>query len=79
MVEHTATFEIDSASDARSVSRVLDDLHNRLREEELQVQEGETVVNEMLEEFKTLQTNVDAGSTGRLIVTYKDDTPAEER
>lgn len=74
MVEHTATFEIESASDARVVARVLDDLHNRLREEELEVREGETVVNEMLEEFKTLQTKVNAGSTGQLIVSYQDET-----
>lgn len=77
MVEYTATFQIESASDARSVSRVLDDLHNRLREEELEVREGDTVVTEMLEEFKTLQTQVDADSTGQLIVTYKDETSVE--
>ncbi|MFC7008511.1 hypothetical protein [Halalkalicoccus salilacus] len=77
MVEHTATFEIESASDARSVSRVLDDLQNRLREEELEVREGETVINKMLEEFKTLQTNVAADSTGQLRVTYKDETSVE--
>lgn len=78
MVEYTATFEIESASDARVVARVLDDLHNRLREEELEVREGEKVVSEMLEEFKTLQTKVNAGSTGQLIVSYEDKTSGAE-
>lgn len=73
MAEYTATFEIDSRSDARTVSRVLDDLHNRLREEDLRVREGETTVTRMLDEFRTLQNEVDSGATGRLVVTYESD------
>lgn len=68
----------DRISIGRSVvARVLDDLHNQLREEELEVREGETVVNEMLEEFKTLQTKVNAGSTGQLIVSYQGETAVD--
>lgn len=75
MEEYTATFDIESAADARTVSRVLDDLYDRLREEDLRVREGETVANQMLAEFRALQSEFDAGSTGQLVVTYRSESP----
>ncbi|WP_135535191.1 hypothetical protein [Halostella pelagica] len=78
MVEHTATFEIESASDARIVSRALDELHNRFREEDLEVGDGKRGMNEMVEEFRSLHEQIDADSTGTLVVTYTDENPQND-
>jgi hypothetical protein len=75
MGKRSASFEIESRSDARIVSRALDELHNRFREEGLAVRDGKADRSDTVAEFESLQDAVDADSRGTLIVTYTDEGP----
>lgn len=72
MGEHTATFEIDSESDARVISRLLDEIYNRLREERRGVHGEDAPDDRMLAEFEALRDAVDRGSGGEVTITYRE-------
>lgn len=73
MDERTATFEIESTTDARTAARAVDELYNRLREEKQSVGRDEPVVERTLAEFEALKSAVDANATGELVVTFRPD------
>lgn len=69
MSEYRATFEIESSSDARTASRALDELANRLREERLVTRDGESDP-QTLAAFERLGREIETHQTGRISVSY---------
>lgn len=74
MAELTATFEIESPSDARTAARAVDELYNRLREENLSTTGGDDQsVERTLSELEALRSAVDADATGELVIAFRPD------
>lgn len=74
-----ATFEIESRDDAEAVRRLLERLHDVLREETRSVYDGDDGASDALREFEALRDAAREPSAGRLTVTYeRSDAPLEE-
>lgn len=69
--ELTATFEIDSKTDAYAVERLMDRLYDSLREESRSIRDGSNDSTEMLERFEMIRDAAQQHRPGRLKVTYE--------
>lgn len=79
MGEFTATFEIDSKTDAYAVERLTNRLYDSLREESRTVREESSDSSRMLEQFKSIRDAARQPTPGRLVVTYEsEDAEFEE-
>ncbi|MFW6152837.1 MAG: hypothetical protein ACOC42_00600 [Halobacteriota archaeon] len=67
----SATFEIESESDAHAVERLLDRLYDSLREESVTVREGTGDATSMLEQFEGIRDAARRPRPGRLTVVYE--------
>lgn len=73
MTRHEATFDVNSAADARAASRALENLYDTVREESRTVREGTDEADEVLAEFEQLRDAASETKPGRLTVTYETD------
>jgi hypothetical protein len=79
MEELRATFEIESESDAHAVERLLNHLHDLLREESRITGKETSDSSEMLTQFETLRDAARSRKPGSLTVVFEQrDRPFEE-
>ena len=71
MDEYTATFEIESKTDAFAVERLMDRLYDAVREESRSVRDGSADARGMLTEFETIRDAARRHGPGRLRVVYE--------
>jgi hypothetical protein len=71
MSQYEASFEIDSKTDSYAARRMLEQVHDTIREESRSVREGTDDADELLAEFRTLRDAVKRPGPGRLTVTYE--------
>ena len=73
MDEYEATFSIDSKTDAYAVERLLEGLHDAVREESRSRREGTNDSSDVLAEFAALRDAARERRPGRLTVVYERD------
>lgn len=71
MAHYEASFEIDSKTDLYAAQRLLERVHNTIREESRSVREGTDGADELLGEFQTLRDAAKRQTPGRLTITYE--------
>ena len=71
MDEYEATFSIDSKTDAYAVERLLEGLHDAVREESRSRREGATDSTGVVAEFAALRDAARERGPGRLTVVYE--------
>ncbi|RDI72705.1 hypothetical protein [Halopelagius longus] len=71
MDEHTATFEIESKTDARAVERLLSQLYDSVREESRTVRDETGDSTATLAQFETLREAAKDGKPGTLTVVLE--------
>jgi hypothetical protein len=67
MPQYDATFEIDSKTDSYAALRMLEHVHDAIREES----QGSDDTDELLQEFRTLRDAATSRTPGRLTITYE--------
>lgn len=73
MSRHEAIFEIESATDAAAVHRILEGLYDSVREESRSVRAGSEDSSETIEAFEALRDAAAEPAPGRLRVSYERD------
>ena len=71
MERHEAVFEIDSKTDAYAVERLLERLHDALREESKTIREGTGDSADILEQFAEVRDAARGLNPGHLTVVYE--------
>lgn len=71
MATHTATFEIDTKSDAYAVERIMDTLYDSLREESRSVRTGSGDSTDMLAQFEEIRDATRRHSPGQFRIVYE--------
>ena len=71
MSHYEASFEIDSKTDSYAAQRLLEQVHDIIREESRSVREGTDDADELLREFQTLRDAAKRRTPGRLTITYE--------
>ena len=79
MVEHKATFEIESKSDAHAVERMLGSLYDSVREESRTVRKETSDSTKMLEQFESIRDAARRQKPGTLTVIYELENEPFER
>lgn len=70
MVEHEASFEIDSKRDSYAARRIVERIYDTVREETQSGREGSTDASETLREFETLRDAARRPTPGKITITY---------
>jgi hypothetical protein len=71
MESHEATFEIQTKTDAFAVERLLEKVHDSMREESRTLGQGTGDRSDMLADFASLRDAAAGHSPGRLTVRYE--------
>jgi hypothetical protein len=71
MVEHTASFDIDSKTDSYAAERILEQVYNTVREETRTVRDETDDDEDILAEFRAVRDAAERRKPGRLTITYE--------